>query len=59
MRELVENLIQEIEKLPTTKYWEEMKDDILKELEARPSTDNQMLWLQIKLISAYAEMIVG
>lgn len=54
MKEIVEKMIEEVEAFENhDSYWQDLKKDALKELERKPTSDNQYLWLCIKLIAEY------
>lgn len=56
MEKLIKGIIEEAEKFNIEdEYWEEIKKDTLKELERKDTSDNQYLWLCIKLIAEYME----
>lgn len=56
MEKLIKGIIEEVEKFNIEdEYWEEIKKDTLKELERKDTSDNQYLWLCIKLIAEYME----
>ena len=56
MEKLIKGIIEEAEKFNIKdEYWEEIKKDTLKELERKDTSDNQYLWLCIKLIAEYME----
>lgn len=56
MEKIVKGIIEEVEKFNIEdEYWEEIKKDTLKELERKDTSDNQYLWLCIKLIAEYME----
>lgn len=51
MEEIVKKMIDEVEAFENhDSYWQDLKKDTLKELETNPASDNQYLWLCIKLI---------
>lgn len=56
MEKLIKGIIEEAEKFNIEdEYWEEIKKDTLKELERKDTSNNQYLWLCIKLIAEYME----
>lgn len=56
MEKLIKEIIEEVEKFNIEdEYWEELKKDTLKELERKDTSDNQYLWLCIKLMAEYME----
>ncbi|WP_175613222.1 hypothetical protein [Fusobacterium mortiferum] len=60
MEEIVKKLIKEVDSFEIKdENLEELKRDTLKELESKPSSNNQMLWLCIKCIAEYMENYVG
>ena len=59
MEIIVKQLIEEVESFENhNEYWQEIKKDILEELKRKPTSDNQYLWLCIKLIAEYMEEYV-
>ena len=60
MEEIVKKLIEEVDSFEIKdENLEELKRDTLKELESKPSSNNQILWLCIKCIDEYMENYVG
>ncbi|MDO5788419.1 MAG: hypothetical protein Q4P79_03050 [Fusobacterium sp.] len=56
MKEIVEKMIDEVEAFENhDSYWQDLKKDTLKELERKPTSDNQYLWICIKLIAEYMQ----
>ena len=54
MEEIVKKLIKEVDSFEIKdENLEELKRDTLKELESKPSSNNQMLWLCIKCMENY------
>lgn len=59
MKEIVEKMIDEVETFEKhDSYWQDLKKDTLRELETKPTSDNQYLWLCIKLIAEYMQEYV-
>lgn len=59
MEEIVKQLIDEIESFENhSDYWQDLKKDTLNELERKPTSDNEYLWLCIKLIAEYMQEYV-
>lgn len=60
MEEIVKKLIDEVESFESHNYyWSELRNDTLKELKRKPTSDNQELWVCIKAIAEYMENYVG
>lgn len=59
MEEIVKKMIDEVEAFENhNSYWQGLKKDTLKELERKPTSDNQYLWICIKLIAEYMQEYV-
>ena len=59
VKEIVEKMIDEVEAFENhDSYWQDLKKDTLKELERKPTSDNQYLWICIKLIAEYMQEYV-
>ena len=59
MENMVKQLIEEVENFENhNNYWQDLKKDTLEELKRKPTSDNQDLWLCIKLIAEYMEEYV-
>ena len=59
MKEIVEKMIDEVVAFENhDSYWQDLKKDTLKELERKPTSDNQYLWICIKLIAEYMQEYV-
>lgn len=60
MEEIVKKLIDEVESFEKHyDFWEDLKKETLKELIRKPTSDNQELWVCIKVIAEYMENYVG
>lgn len=59
MEEIVKKIIDEVEAFENhDSCWQDLKKDTLKELERKPTSDNQYLWICIKLIAEYMQEYV-
>lgn len=59
MEEIVRKIIDEADSFEIeSEVWEELKQDTLKELERKPTSDNQNLWVCIKALAEYMEIYV-
>lgn len=59
MEDIVKKLIDEVDSFENhNDYWQDLKKDTLNELNTKPTSDNQYLWLCIKLIAEYMQEYV-
>lgn len=60
MEEIVKKLIDEVDSFEHHyDSWQDLRNDTLKELKRKPTSDNQELWVCIKAIAEYMENYVN